>query len=214
MSAPIEGLAARWSDVVRPAGAGEAAAAALFDEIAQAYQAPERHYHDLNHIAHLIGLSAHHAGTLNDRETVDLAIFFHDVIYDPLRADNEERSAELARVRLTGLGLLPARVTTVARYIMATKHVPAAKPPTEQDLAYVLDFDLSILAADRETYGRYVSAIRREYAMVSDEAYRLGRAAVLRGFLARPHIFLTSALRAQWEAAARGNLASELARYG
>ena len=67
------------------------------EELAAAYAAPGRHYHNLAHIedclaalAQVEGLSAH------ERELLSEAIWWHDVVYDPTRSDNEELSAQLA----------------------------------------------------------------------------------------------------------------------
>ena len=67
------------------------------DELIAAYAAPNRHYHNLAHIedcldklARIDGLSA------TEREILTEAIWWHDVVYDPRRSDNEELSAQLA----------------------------------------------------------------------------------------------------------------------
>ncbi len=73
------------------------------------------------------------------------------------------------------------------------------------------DADLAILAAPAERYAAYVADVRREYAAVPDDAFRAGRAAILRDLLAKPHLFHTAHAREHWEAAARANLARELA---
>ena len=75
----------------------------------------------------------------------------------------------------------------------------------------MLDADLAVLGADADTYDEYVRNVRAEYAAVSDDAWRSGRSAVLRGFLERPHIFATPTMAARREAQARRNLGSELA---
>jgi predicted metal-dependent HD superfamily phosphohydrolase len=50
--------------------------------------------------------------------------------------------------------------------------------------------------------------VRAEYAHVTDDAWRTGRAAVLRSLLAKDPLYL---LATHWESAARRNLAAELA---
>ena len=54
--------------------------------------------------------------------------------------------------------------------------------------------------------------MRREYAHVPDEAFRAGRAAILRDLLAKPHLFHTAYAREHWEASARGNAEREVAQ--
>ena len=197
----------RWRDLFG-GGADEAQR-----ELIDAYSSSGRHYHNVDHIAALLALSAEHAASLTDRPAVDLAIFYHDAVYVPTRSDNEAKSAALAYERLGALGLPAVQVECVARYIEATKHA-GAEPTGESDLDHLLDFDLSILAAEPAPYETYAAAIRREYSIYPDLLYRPGRAKVLRAFLAMPRLYRVPALAARWEAAARANLERELAQLG
>jgi predicted metal-dependent HD superfamily phosphohydrolase len=200
---PASAVTRRWRELV-----GTAADSALAELIA-AYGGQSRHYHDLRHIAALLALSAGHADSLADRDTIDLAILYHDAIYEPTRSDNETKSAELARRRLSELNVASDRVAKAVRFIEATKHASAA-PSGDSDLDHLLDFDLSILAAEPKLYAAYTHAIRREYAIYPDLLYRPGRAKVLRAFLAMPRIYRVRAVAAKWEEPARANLAAEL----
>jgi predicted metal-dependent HD superfamily phosphohydrolase len=73
------------------------------------------------------------------------------------------------------------------------------------------DADLAVLAGDPARYAAYADAVREEYAHVPDDAFRAGRAAVLSGLLAQQPLFRTPSGQASWEAAARVNVAAELA---
>ena len=203
MPKAIERVSARWRGLM-----GNAAETALHELIA-AYSSAGRHYHNLHHIAALLQLSAGHTANIADRDALDLAIFYHDAVYDAKRSDNEAKSAALARAQLSALGIAPDRVDKIARWIEATKHSSAA-PTGDRDLDHLLDFDLSILAAAPAVYEAYTSAIRREYAIFPDLLYRPGRAKVLRAFIATPAIYRMPELAAKWEARARANLAEEL----
>lgn len=192
-------------------GCAGPAAEAVLDEFVRAYGQSHRHYHTLDHIAALLRLLEEHGRGVGDHDGVALAIFFHDVVYDPARHDNEEASAALAGERLTGLGFPRELVAKVARHVSATVHGQGALSPDDADLALLLDLDLSILAAAPAAYQAYAQAIRREYAHVAEELYRPGRRRVLQAFLARKHIYRTEQLRALWEARARANIAGEIA---
>ena len=196
-------LAARWHW-------GLAAAAAL-EDIVRAYREPHRHYHTLDHVAALLALLGRHAVAGSDCDTLTLAILFHDVVYDPMRPDNEAASAARASERLASLGVPPELIAKVGCYILATRHGRPAEAIGEADLALLLDLDLSILAAAADEYRSYAEAIRREYASVPDRLYRPGRRRVLEGFLARERIYLTPRLAALWERPARANLVAEIA---
>jgi predicted metal-dependent HD superfamily phosphohydrolase len=88
----------------------------------------------------------------------------------------------------------------------------ATHTPTDAEGAVLSDADLAILAAPQARYDEYAAAVRAEYAHVPDDAFRAGRAAVLRDLAAKEHLFHTAHARGHWEAPARANLASELAR--
>jgi len=67
------------------------------DELVVAYTAPGRHYHNLAHIKDCLGALARVDNlSAAEREILTHAIWWHDVVYDATRADNEELSARLA----------------------------------------------------------------------------------------------------------------------
>ena len=136
-----------------------------------------------------------------------LAAWFHDAVYDG-RAGAEERSAQWAEQALTGVVEVD-EVAEVARLVRLTEH----HRPDEADLngCALSDADLAVLASAPERYRRYVDDVRREYAAVADVEFRRGRAAVLRALVDQERLFRTTHAREQWEAAARRNVADELA---
>jgi predicted metal-dependent HD superfamily phosphohydrolase len=182
---------------------------ALRDELLEAYADPGRGYHDTRHLTEVLDrldeLAA--AGTSFDRLPVGLAAWFHDGVYDG-HAGDEERSASWAETALAGRE--PELVTEVARLVRLTEtHRPAADDPNGCALS---DADLAILAAPAPRYAEYVADVRREYAHVSDDDFRAGRAAVLRDLLAKPRLFHTAHAHERWEPAARANVEAEVAR--
>lgn len=160
---------------------------------------PHRHYHDERHIAAMLRAIPEGRAT---RELI-AAIWLHDIVYDPRAADNEERSADQARRDLAGNGIDSDAVVAL---ILATKHHRAET----EDQRLLNDLDLGILGAPPSEYARYAEAIGREYAHVPAEAYRAGRARVLRGLLDVPAIFHGREFK-PLEAQARTNLAAEIA---
>lgn len=205
-------LAARWNELTDTVQAPPAVRKAVFAQIVRAYEGDGRHYHGVAHIAGLLALSAEHAPRLVDRDTVDLAIVFHDVVYSASSTDNEEESARLAQKTMAELGFPAPIAEKVAAYVIATKHGAEPRNPAETDLAHFLDFDLSILGAEREAYAAYAAAIRREYTIYPDPIYRPGRAGVLRKLLAQPRIFGTGIGYGLWEAPARDNMMWEIGK--
>jgi predicted metal-dependent HD superfamily phosphohydrolase len=175
------------------------------DEMIQAYSAPGRHYHDLRHIEDCLAKLDRIAGlAARDREILTEAIWWHDVVYDPARSDNEERSAQAAERNVA-----PDLRDEVARLIRLTRTHDVAVD--DRLGAILISIDLSILGADGAAYDAYAAAIRREFSHVPDEAYRQGRAAVLARFAARPVIYPDAGFAAQLDSQARANIARELA---
>jgi predicted metal-dependent HD superfamily phosphohydrolase len=207
----VDLLRRAWDKATTILGASADAAAPEFDGIIDAYRATERHYHGIAHISALLALARDHSPLIGDPLAVDLAILFHDVVYDPRRSDNEEMSAQRAEHSLRVLAAPPALIRKVAAWVRTTAHGSTDDAPKDPDLAFLLDVDLSILAASPAHYRAYAAAVRREYDHVPDDQFRIGRARVLQHFLGRSAIYLTPSLRARWEAAARTNLAAELA---
>lgn len=170
-----------------------------------AYSAPGRHYHNLAHIEDcLSALARVYNLSATEREILTEAIWWHDVVYDATRADNEELSAGLAEQNIR-----EDLRQEVGRLIRLTKTHEVER--TDRLGAILISIDLSILAAEPARYDAYAAAIRREYAHVAESDYRAGRAGVLRHFAARPFIFPDAGFAEAYDRKARENLARELA---
>ncbi|WGL53140.1 hypothetical protein P5P86_04785 [Nocardioides sp. BP30] len=183
-------------------------AASLRDELVAAYADPSRHYHDQRHLSELLArldeLAA--AGTAFDDVPVRLAGWFHDAVYDCER-DAEERSAAWAEHALAGL-CPDGVVAEVVRLVRGTEtHAPEGG---DLNGAALSDADLAVLASAPARYAEYAADVRQEYAHLSDEEWRLGRADLLRTLLARERLFHTRLGHEHWEPAARANIEAEL----
>ncbi|MGB3547042.1 MAG: hypothetical protein WBA17_08700 [Saprospiraceae bacterium] len=185
---------------------------ALWEELRAAYTAGSRHYHNLTHLSNMVAATLTAGLKPDDPDLYYLALFYHDIVYNPLRRDNERRSADRAVQLLEEVGTEPARVIRCRALIEQTQAhrlTPAADGPSDR---LFLDADLAILAAERPDYENYTAAVRREYWMYPDLLYRPGRAKVLRDFLERPEIYFSPHFRLHSEARARKNLTRELDR--
>jgi predicted metal-dependent HD superfamily phosphohydrolase len=176
---------------------------AAAEEVVARYAEPQRSYHTGEHLAEMF--DALDLLTSDVRAEVVCAVLWHDAVYDPTAGDNEERSADLAQAALTDLGMSARPVEETVR--LTATHQPAAG---DENGMLLCDADLAVLAAAPARYDAYAAAVRREYAFVADEAFRAGRAAVLRSLSAGDWIYTTEAARERWEEPARANLAREL----
>jgi len=168
---------------------------------------PHRRYHDLAHLAAVLGLVGRLAGHAADPDAVRLAAWYHDVAYDPERTDNEQVSADRARAGLRGL-VPDGRLEEVARLVLLTAAHDAA--PDDSNGAVLCDADLAVLASPPEAYAAYASAVRAEYGHLSDDVFTAGRIAVLERLLALPQLYRLPAVAEEWTPRARANMTAEL----
>ena len=135
---------------------------------------------------------------------MEIALWFHDAVYEPKRSDNEVESARLAQRALAAGGVAEATIARVCRFIMVTQHAALPSTPDEQ---LIVDIDLAILGAAEARFAEYEAQIRREYNWVPGWLFRRKRKAILREFLARAPLYGTACFHDRLEAQARRNLA-------
>lgn len=190
------------------AAIGVAADPALGERLMQCYAEPHRGYHTLQHLGECIATFETVADQAVHAGEVEIALWFHDAIYDVHATDNEERSARWAAEYLSAAGAARENSDRVHAMVLATRH--AALPDTP-DAQLLVDIDLSILGASPGRFDEYETQVRREYAWVPEDLFRRKRAEVLNQFLLRPAIYATPGLHARLEAAARANLQRSIA---
>jgi predicted metal-dependent HD superfamily phosphohydrolase len=192
----------RWQAMWQTLGA-KGDGRALLCQLRAAYDEPQRVYHTLAHMRDCLR-QFDAARTLAEQPAeVEVAIWFHDAVYDTHRSDNEERSAEWAERALVEAGAPDPVPRRVQALILATRHDLV---PTGQDAALLADVDLSILGRTPAEYDAYEQGIRQEYAWVPDETYRAARANILRGLLLRARLYQTDFFYQRYEDRARRNL--------
>jgi predicted metal-dependent HD superfamily phosphohydrolase len=192
---------ARWSALCTrlacPLASGQ------FDAMAAAYAQPVRAYHTAQHIDECLGLLDSVAPALQSPDEIELAIWLHDVVYDPQAKDNEARSAQTAAQWFSDL---PAdRLERLCQRILATQgHAPL---PHDSDGQALLDIDLAILAAAPERFVQYSEQVRHEYSFVEPQLYARKRSEFFQHMAQRPQLYFHTALADQLEPMARRNLA-------
>jgi predicted metal-dependent HD superfamily phosphohydrolase len=179
----------------------------LWVEIEEQYSSKKRHYHTLEHLAHLLVQLNEVKGELKNQEAILFSLYYHDIIYNALRSDNEEKSAALAEKRMQQVSV-PLSITLLCKdYILATKtHITSG----DSDCNYFTDADLSILGQPWEVYEQYFKNVRKEYSVYPDLVYRPGRKKVLQHFLSMERIYKTDYFFEKFESSAKSNLGREL----
>lgn len=179
---------------------------------------PARPYHNLHHLVSMFAWLDAAYQTAPIPPCVSLAVLFHDIVYDPTRHDNEEKSAKMFEDMASALPR--SIVEDTSALILATiRHHPVPRPSIDkedgdwEDCKLFLDADLSILASSSSSYNNYARGIRLEYSHLDDLSYRTGRVQVLHTLLSRPrlyHSIWSLEHPDEMEDSARSNLAREI----
>ncbi len=176
---------------------------ALFARLMAAYAEPQRHYHTQQHLGECLSAFDGALALAEHPAEVEIALWFHDAVYDVKGHDNEQCSADWARDALRDAGVDTGSAQRVHDLVMATRHTAV---PSGQDERLLVDIDLSILGAERARFDEYEQQIRTEYAYVPGFLFRRKRREILKGFLYRPAIYSTPHFHDRLEARARDNL--------
>jgi predicted metal-dependent HD superfamily phosphohydrolase len=201
-------FAHRWSKTWLSLGLS-APAPSLFQELYVCYSEPTRFYHTAQHLAECFSHFDAARGLANNPGEVELALCFHDAIYDNHASDNEARSAQWARTALRASKPPTAVCQCVEALILATRH---NAEPEAGDACLTVDIDLAILAAPAARFDEYEMQIRQEYVWVEASAFIEARTKILRRFTAETSIYRTEFFRNRFEHQATTNMQTGLAR--
>ena len=196
----------RWQALMH--SLGYAANEAAFEALSAAYAQSHRHYHTARHIQDCLEKFDTIRREAAEPDAIELALWFHDAVYNPYRSGNEQASADWALRFLRENNAPPSLRERVQALILATRHAAIA---SDRDMAILVDIDLSILGSTADAYEEYRRAVRREYRWVPGVLFRRKRRAMLESLRARERIYLTEYFHSRLEAGARGNIDAELA---
>ena len=179
----------------------------LWTEIDKNYSSKKRPYHSLQHLDILLAQLNEVKGEIQNWETILFTLYYHDIVYNSLKSDNEEKSSELAEKRMKQISVSIDTIEHCKKQILATKsHIKS----TDSDTNYFTDADLSILGHTWELYSLYYKNVRKEYSVYPDLVYNPGRKKVLNHFLKMDRIFKTDFFYNKFEIQAKQNLIHEL----
>jgi predicted metal-dependent HD superfamily phosphohydrolase len=175
----------------------------LFQLICSHYAEPARQYHTLQHLGECLDLFESVMYLAIHPAEVEMALWFHDAIYNTASQDNEAQSAQWARAELSRVGVLSEKIDRIHALIMATCHTSL---PTTSDECLLVDIDLAILGVSTERFTEYEQQIRAEYSFVPEPIFNQKRQKILQGFLDRPTIYSTKYFQDKLERRARSNI--------
>lgn len=179
----------------------------LWTEIEKNYSSKKRHYHTLEHLDNLLSQLTDVKSEIQNWETILFTLFYHDIIYNSIKSDNEEKSAEFAENRMKQISVSNDKIELCKKQILATKsHIKS----TDSDTNYFTDADLSVLGQNWETYLLYCKNVRKEYSIYPTLVYNPGRKKVLNHFLSMDRIFKTDFFYNKFEIQAKQNLQQEI----
>ena len=172
----------------------------LWEEIETEHSKKTRHYHTLQHLENIY----RELEKVKITALLEFTIFYHDIVYDASRNDNEEESAKLCKQRLLQLNLPMKLIKEITQLINETR----THKTSSQTNALFLDADLAILGSSN--YEQYTKNVRQEYSVYDDATYLTGRKKVLKMFLDKKRIYMSKYFYEQYENKARKNLEQEL----
>ena len=176
-------------------------------EIETNYTNKKRHYHNLQHLENMFKELCECYDDIQDWDTILFSLFYHDIIYNATKKDNEEKSADIAVNRLKQIEYPESKIALCYQQILATKsHILSSN----NDTNLFTDADLSILGSAWQEYELYYKQVRKEYAIYPDFLYNPGRKKVLQHFLDMENIFKTEFFKNKYENIARDNIYKEL----
>lgn len=179
----------------------------LWKEVENSYSSAGRHYHTLIHLENLLEQLTVIHDKIDNWDAVLFTLFYHDIVYDALKGDNEEQSADVALKHMQQLGITEEICQTVKEQIIATKsHILTE----DSDTNCFLDADLSILGQSFDLYTTYFKEVRKEYSIYPDDVYSPGRLKVLKHIISMDRIFKTTYFYDKFELQARDNIKREI----
>ncbi|MDH3694656.1 MAG: hypothetical protein OER96_08815 [Gammaproteobacteria bacterium] len=178
----------------------------VFNRLQEFYKQDHRFYHTPQHVQHCLNQVDLAEGELSDADAVELAIWFHDVIYDPQARDNEWQSTEWFRQCADGI-LSSELIEQVVRLILVTQH---KNPPAKDDERFTVDVDLSGFALPWAEFIEESDAVRNEFSHQTDNDYAQRQIPFLQQLLNRDSIYSTEFFQKRYELEARENITRKI----
>jgi len=179
----------------------------LWTEIEKNYSNTQRHYHTLLHLENILNQLAEVKSEIHNWDIVLFTLFYHDIVYSSLKSDDEEKSAELAEIRMKQINVPSEIIKNCKTQILATKK---HEDKSDSDTNFFIDADLSIFGQPEDIYENYRKNIRLEYLYYPSVVFDKGRIQILNDFLTQDSIFKTKYFKNKFEEQAKININKEV----
>lgn len=203
----MDKLKKQWYQLVSNYSSDQETIKELWEELKASYSETNRYYHNLDHLTFILEKAGAFRKEIKDYDTFLFSIFYHDIIYDINRQDNEYQSSIKAMESLKKLNVPEPMISKCMQQILATMDHAKRDDP---DLDLFTDVDLAVLGEEWKVYEAYKNKIRAEYGAYPDDIYNSGRLVVLKRFLNMEKIFKTPEFYQSHEKSARENLQKEM----
>jgi len=192
----VKKATAYWAPLAKRLGLPDA----MLADLITAYGEPHRRYHTLVHIVEMLDCHAKSRHLAGNPDTIDLAIWFHDCIYDGKLEFGENERLSADRLGAVYAGDCSAAAQALIRH--SAGHAASDDP----DVQLFCDLDLYRLGVPFEAFDQHGKDVRAEYAWIEEEVWMTKRNAFFQGLLDRPVIYQTEYWRSRLEKQARDNL--------
>lgn len=149
------------------------------------FEEESRHYHTFQHISELVELTEIHRHMIQNIPAVMLAIFFHDIVYNPKSSFNEDDSNDIFLqfvVECNSCNVSKHSNLVFSMIDMTKRHV-MSDDEYNFDMKFFRDIDMAILGSDKVRYAEYAAQVRQEYMFVDFKTYCLKRSEFLESCL-------------------------------
>lgn len=181
----------------------------VFDELSEFYREADRHYHTDSHIHHCLGQLDNAVDSGKSFPHLEMAIWFHDVIYTPGDPDNEKKSAVWFKQRASS-HFSQKDIDAISNLITITEH---RDEPVSEDEKLMVDIDLSSFGLPRPQFEKDGERVRKEFPEMSDRDFFEGQIVFLENLMERPALYSTTYFQNHFEKAARQNINRLLTQY-
>jgi predicted metal-dependent HD superfamily phosphohydrolase len=176
----------------------------IYQLLIDAYNEKQRVYHTQQHIEDCLTLFDEIKDQLQNADSVELAIWFHDAIYQINSRENEELSADLF-MNMSEEILIPTTRHQVYQHIIATLH--NGSEMLEHDSRYMVDIDLSSFGLPWDKFIQNSLEVRQEMSHIPDEIFYPKQCAFQQSLLKHGRFYQTDYFFKNYEQRALNNIA-------